>query len=172
MRGPRTRPLVLPLLVAALGALAAGCSPTPSSDTPPQPTSTPTTTSKPKIRETPGEEPPPPPKGGAGALDTEQRAQMEIALRRGGEGSAQCPQVVEGMPGGEGDVRVTFDGTTGRVKEVVVPAPWAGTPGETCIRTAFQKEVVLRFDGDPIEVPYTIKLVAKASAAPPPKKPK
>jgi hypothetical protein len=116
----------------------------------------------------PKDPPPPPPekKTGVDALSADQKKQLEIALKRGGEGSAHCPDVVEGTKSGEGDVKVTYDGSSGRVSEVVVPPPWAGTPAESCIKKAFSKEVVMPFEGK-LEVPYTIKLTSKA---PPPKK--
>lgn len=115
------------------------------------------------------DDPPPPKKEGVEALSADQKKQMEIALKRGGDKSTHCPDVVDGMKGGEGDVKVTFDGEKGRVTEAVVPAPWAGTPAEACIKRAFVGEIIMPFEGKPLEVPYTIKITAKG-APPPPKK--
>lgn len=97
----------------------------------------------------------------SGGLTPDQKKQMEIALRRGGEKAAHCAEVVADAPRGEGEVRVLFDGQKGRVVEASVGAPWAGTPAESCIKRAFIGEIVLPFDGDPLEVPYTVKLPPK-----------
>jgi len=131
-------------------------------------TEVPSNDPKPDSTGSPKDPPPPPPekKTGVDALSADQKKQLEIALKRGGEGSAHCPEVVEGTKSGEADVKVTYDGSSGRVSEVVVPPPWAGTPAESCIKKAFSKEVVMPFEGK-LEVPYTIKLTAKG---PPPKK--
>jgi hypothetical protein len=103
-------------------------------------------------------------KGGddGGDLNEDQEKQMEIALRRGGEKAANCANVVQGAPGGSGEVRVLFDGQKGRVTDVTVGPPWVGTPVEPCIKRAFVGEIVMPFDGEPREVPYTIKVGAKA----------
>lgn len=108
-----------------------------------------------------------------GGLNQAQREQMEIALRRGGDNAAQCPQSTgnEDVPRGKGEVKVTFDGKKGRVTEVTVGAPWAGTAIEQCIKRSFLGEIVLPFDGDALEVPYTVEIKPKAgAAAPAPKK--
>ncbi len=39
--------------------------------------------------------------------------------------------------GGEGEVRVLFDGQKGRITEVTVGAPWAGTSMESCVKRSF-----------------------------------
>lgn len=107
----------------------------------------------------------------SGGLNEEQRKQMEIALRRGGDKAAQCPQSTgnEDVPRGKGEVRVTFDGKKGRITEVSVGAPWAGTAIEACIKRSFVGEIVLPFEGEALEVPYTVDIPAKAAAAAPPK---
>jgi hypothetical protein len=97
-------------------------------------------------------------------LTEDQKAQMEIALRRGGEKAANCATVVPDAPRGEGEVKVTFDGKKGRATDVTVGSPWAGTPAESCIKRAFIGEFVVPFDGQ-LEVPYTIKLPAKGEPA-------
>ena len=96
-----------------------------------------------------------------GDLNEDQEKQMEIALRRGGEKAANCATVVQGAAGGSGEVHVLFDGQKGRVTDVTVGPPWAGTPVEACIKRAFVGEIVLPFDGDPREVPYTVKVGGK-----------
>lgn len=98
----------------------------------------------------------------SGGLNEEQKKQMEIALRRGGDKAAQCPSStgIEDVPRGKGEVKVVFDGQKGRVTEVTVGPPWAGGPIESCIKRSFIGEIVLPFDGDPLEVPYTIELPA------------
>lgn len=108
----------------------------------------------------------------SGALDPEQKKQMEIALRRGGDKAANCPEVVPDSPTGEGEVKVVFDGQKGRATDVIVGPPFAGTPAEACIKRSFIGEIVLPFDGEPLEVPYTIKLPPKKSAASAPEKKK
>jgi hypothetical protein len=102
--------------------------------------------------------------GEGGGLNAEQKKQMEIALRRGGEKAASCPEVVPDSPTGEGEVKVVFDGQKGRATDVVVGPPFAGTPAEACIKRAFIGEIIVPFDGEPLEVPYSVKLPAKKGA--------
>lgn len=96
-------------------------------------------------------------------LTEDQKAQMEVALRRGGEKAANCASVVPDSARGEGEVKVTFDGKKGRATDAVVGPPWAGTDAESCIKRAFVGEFIVPFDGS-LEVPYTVKLPAKADA--------
>jgi hypothetical protein len=100
-----------------------------------------------------------------GGLNPDQKKQMEIALRRGGDKAANCAEVVSNAPTGEGEVKVVFDGQKGRVTDVLVGPPFAGTPAESCVKRAFVGEIVLPFDGEPLEVPYTVKLPSKKSGA-------
>jgi hypothetical protein len=97
---------------------------------------------------------------------------MKVALRRGGEKASNCSEVVADAPTGEGEVRVVFDGQKGRATDVIVGPPWAGTPAEACIKRAFIGEIVLPFEGEPLEVPYSITLPPKkgGGAAPAEKK--
>ncbi|MCK6590778.1 MAG: hypothetical protein HUU21_36140 [Polyangiaceae bacterium] len=122
----------------------------------PQPTKTEPTETTGETGESTGEAPP----EESGGLNEEQKKQMEIALRRGGDKAAQCPTStgIEDVPRGKGEVKVVFDGQKGRVTEVTVGPPWAGGPIESCIKRSFIGEIVLPFDGDPLEVPYTIEL--------------
>lgn len=106
------------------------------------------------------------------SLTADQRAQMEIALRRGGEKAAQCISVAEDAKPGEGEVRVVFDGKKGKCTDAIVGRPWKGLPlVESCIRRAFVGEYIVPFDGE-LEVPYTVKLVAKGEVDPKAKPPK
>jgi hypothetical protein len=102
-------------------------------------------------------------------LTEDQKAQMEIALRRGGDKAANCASVVADAKPGEGEVKVTFDGKKGRATDVAVGAPWAGTPTEACIKRAFIGEIIVPFEGE-LEVPYTVKIGGKAEPAKDPKK--
>jgi hypothetical protein len=102
-------------------------------------------------------------------LTEDQKAQMEIALRRGGVKASNCASVVPDAARGEGEVKVTFDGKKGRATDAVVGPPWAGTDAESCIKRAFVGEFVVPFDGS-LEVPYTVKLPPKADADPKGKK--
>jgi hypothetical protein len=95
-------------------------------------------------------------------LNDDQKAQMEIALRRGGDKAANCGSVVPDTARGEAEVKVTFDGKKGRAVDVQVGAPWAGTDAESCIKRAFVGEIIVPFEGQ-LEVPYTVKIVAKGS---------
>jgi hypothetical protein len=97
-------------------------------------------------------------------LNPDQKKQMEIALRRGGEKAANCSEVVPDAPLGEGEVWVVFDGQKGRVTDVNVGQPFAGTPVESCVKRAFIGEFVLPFEGEPLQVPYKIKLPQRKSA--------
>ncbi|WP_437810296.1 hypothetical protein [Sorangium sp. So ce1078] len=100
-----------------------------------------------------------------GGLNADQKKQMEIALRRGGDKAANCAEVVPSAPTGEGEVKVVFDGQKGRVTDVLVGPPFAGTPVEACVKRAFVGEIVLPFEGEPLEVPYTVKLPSKKSGS-------
>jgi hypothetical protein len=102
-------------------------------------------------------------------LTEDQKAQMEIALRRGGDKAANCAAVVPDAARGEGEVKVTFDGKKGRATDAVVGPPWAGTDAEACIKRSFIGEFVVPFDGQ-LEVPYTVKLPQKAAPDPKSKK--
>lgn len=113
-----------------------------------------------------------PPSEGGGKLTEEQEAQMLVALKRGGEKSAQCADVVPGAPTGEGEVQVLFDGQKGRVTDAVVGPPFAGTPVESCIKRSFVGEIIVPFEGEPKSVPYTVKLSDKKAPAPAPDKDK
>ncbi|MDC3953752.1 hypothetical protein [Polyangium jinanense] len=103
-------------------------------------------------------------------LNEDQVKQMEIALKRGQTKAANCATVVENGPTGEGPVSVTFDGKIGKITDVEVGAPFAGTPVEQCIKRSFIGEYCLPFDGDPKVVQYKVNLPAKAAAVTPPKK--
>ncbi len=103
-----------------------------------------------------------------GKLNVEQEEQMMIALKRGGEKAANCLQVVTDAKPGEGEVQVVFDGKKGRVTDVVVGAPFAGTPTEPCIKRSFVGEIILPFEGDVKQVPYTVKLEPKKAGTPAP----
>jgi hypothetical protein len=121
--------------------------------------------SPPIAQETPSTSPA---KGASGAesaasrLNAAQREQMEIALRRGGDKSAKCVDVVADAPRGEGEVKVVFDGQKGRATDATVGPPFAGTPVEACIKRAFIGEIIVPFEGDQLEVPFTVKLPPKA----------
>jgi hypothetical protein len=105
------------------------------------------------------------PSEGGGALSEDQKKQMEIALRRGGDKASQCGSVVTDAKIGKGDVEVTFDGQKGRIVDVSVGAPWSGTPAEACIKRSFIGEIIMPFEGEPKAVPYTIELVDKKAGA-------
>ncbi|WP_437315341.1 hypothetical protein [Sorangium sp. So ce385] len=105
------------------------------------------------------------PSDSGGGLNADQKKQMEIALRRGGDKAANCAEVVPNAPTGEGEVKVVFDGQKGRVTDVLVGPPFAGTPAEACVKRAFVGEIVLPFEGEPLEVPYTVKLPSKKSGS-------
>lgn len=104
----------------------------------------------------------------SGGLTEDQKAQMEIALRRGGDKAANCASVVPDGPKGEGEVKVTFDGTKGRSVDATVGPPFAGTPMEACIKRSFIGEIVVPFDGE-LEVPYTVKVGVKGGSSDAPK---
>lgn len=111
----------------------------------------------------------PPPASGAGGLNKEQTEQMELVLKRGSKKAEQCSESVPDGKGGAGEVKVLFDGQKGRITEVTVGPPWAGTSMEACIKRSFVGEIILPFEGDPLEVPYDIKIPEKQGAAADPK---
>jgi hypothetical protein len=150
----------------ACGALAssAGCGGPPK--TPDDATTIPTGDTPAASSDTPASNDPP--KGGSSdkgggddaPLTEDQKAQMEIALRRGGDKAANCASVVPDAARGEGEVKVTFDGKKGRATDVAVGPPWVGTAAESCIKRAFVGEIIVPFEGE-LEVPYTVKLPQK-----------
>lgn len=108
----------------------------------------------------------------SGGLNDSQKEMMEIVLKRGSKKAENCSESVPDGKGGEGEVRVLFDGQKGRITEVTVGAPWAGTSMESCVKRSFVGEIVMPFEGDPLEVPYTIKIPErKTPLAVDPKKP-
>jgi len=111
----------------------------------------------------------PPAQVESGGLNATQREMMEIVLKRGGKKAEQCAVSVPDGKGGEGEVQVLFDGQKGRVTDVTVGPPWAGTSMESCIKRSFIGEIVVPFDGDPLEVPYPVKIPVKAAAVDPKK---
>src|SRR5262249_33799365 len=99
-------------------------------------------------------------------LNEDQKAQMEVALRRGAAKVEHCDEVVANCPLGESEVQVVFDGQKGKVTDVLVTSPpFAGTPAEACIKRSFVNEIIMPFDGDPINVPFTIKITGANTPA-------
>lgn len=94
-------------------------------------------------------------------LNDDQEKQIAIALSRGEKKAANCSQVVDNAPTGEGEVKVTFDGKIGKATDAEVLAPFAGTPVETCIKRSFIGEYCLPFEGEPIVRKHAIKLPPK-----------
>lgn len=94
-------------------------------------------------------------------LNEDQEKQIAVALSRGEKKAANCSQVVDNAPTGEGAVKVTFDGKIGKVTDVEVLAPFAGTPVETCIKRSFMGEYCLPFEGEPLVRKHSFKLPPK-----------
>jgi hypothetical protein len=109
---------------------------------------------------------PPPRRVADGELTEDQKEQMRTALQRGGRAANECNKILpNAMPeGGEGEVTVIFDGQKGRVSDVEVGQPMAGTVLEACVKRAFLNEVILPFEGDPIEAKYTLTLAPAKNA--------
>ena len=106
---------------------------------------------------------PPTESSDAGGLNKEQREQMEVVLKRGASAAATCSESVPDGKGGEGELKVLFDGKVGRITEVTVGAPWAGTSMEACVKRSFVGQIIVPFEGDPLEVPYTVKIPERKS---------
>lgn len=152
-----TRSLVLvsPLFLACSGAQN-------SADTPEGGTGT-TTEVVDEVNQPGLKKSPPADSGDAGGLNKEQREQMEVVLKRGASAAATCSESVPDGKGGEGELKVLFDGKIGRITEVTVGAPWAGTSMEACVKRSFVNQIIVPFDGDPLEVPYTVKIPERKS---------
>ena len=103
----------------------------------------------------------------SGGLNAMQKEQMEVVLKRGGAAAADCSESVPDGKGGDGEVKVLFDGQKSRITEVTVGAPWAGTSMEACIKRSFVGQIIVPFDGDPLEVPYDLKIPPKKGGAAP-----
>jgi len=98
-------------------------------------------------------------------LNDDQKAQMEVALKRGFRKAEECGKVVADCPSGESELQVVFDGEKGRITDVILTqAPFAGSSAEQCIKHAFIGEIVMPFEGEPLQVPYTIKITGPAAA--------
>jgi hypothetical protein len=104
-----------------------------------------------------------------GGLNKEQREQMEVVLKRGAKKAENCSESVPDGKGGAGEVKVLFDGQKGRITDVTVGAPWAGTSMEPCLKRAWVGEIIVPFEGDPLEVPYDVKIPEKKGGTVDPK---
>ena len=94
-------------------------------------------------------------------LNEDQEKQISIALTRGEKKAANCSQVVDNAPTGEGEVKVTFDGKIGKATDAEVLDPFKGTAVETCIKRSFIGEYCLPFEGEPLVRRHKIKLPPK-----------
>ncbi|MFO0612299.1 MAG: hypothetical protein U0414_06915 [Polyangiaceae bacterium] len=109
--------------------------------------------------------------GATGDMNDEQKDSIRGAIKTGVDSSKQCfASVPSAKTTGEGEVKVTFDGSTGHVSNVEVGAPFAGSELEACIKKAFDTQIVLKFDGAPLTVPTTIKIDKPKTDTPKPKK--
>jgi hypothetical protein len=122
---------------------------TPSSDAPP-------------VSDTPPSAPASDAPGG-GRLNREQSEQIQVALRRGSTKAVQCPDVVPNAPSGDAEVKVTFDGKKGRSVDASVGPPFAGTPIEACIKRAYLDEIIVPFEGAPLDMTTHVKIAGKAA---------
>lgn len=86
----------------------------------------------------------------------------KIALDRGARKVKQCRETAE-VPPGEGDVEVVFDGTKGRVTDVILGPEWMTLPdrAQTCIKKSYVGEIVPPFDGEE-KLTTTVKVLSKA----------
>jgi hypothetical protein len=97
--------------------------------------------------------------GATGDMNDEQKDSIRGAIKTGTDSSKQCfASVPNAKTTGEAEVKVTFDGSTGHVSGVDVGAPFAGSELESCIKQAFNTQIVLKFDGPPLTVPAQIKI--------------
>ena len=85
----------------------------------------------------------------------------KIALDRGGRKVKQCRETAE-VPPGEGDVEVLFDGTKGRVTDVILGPEWMTLPdrAQACIKKSYVGEIVPPFDGEE-KLTTTVKVLSK-----------
>lgn len=110
--------------------------------------------------------------GAASELNDDQQAQIKAILKRGGDQAKNCNAVTSSNVIGEGEVQVVFDGTAGKVVDVQVGSPFAGTGVEECVKQSWIGQIILPFEGKPLTVPYTVKLDSKAAPPDPTKKKK
>ncbi len=85
----------------------------------------------------------------------------KIALDRGSRKVRQCRTTAE-VPPGEGDVEVLFDGTKGRVTDVILGPEWMTLPdnAQACIKKSYVGEIVPPFDGEE-KLTTTVKIPSK-----------
>jgi len=88
-----------------------------------------------------------------------------IALNRGARKVKECRETAE-VPPGEGDVEVVFDGTKGRVTDVILGPSWMTLPDRAtaCIRKSYIGEIVPPFDGEEKRT-TTVKVPTKEEEA-------
>lgn len=91
-------------------------------------------------------------------LNEEQKKKIDIALKRGAQKAARCPEAIGVVFSGEGEVKVVFNGSMGKISDAILGAPFAGSPVANCIRRAFIGEYVLPFDAEAIQIPYHVVL--------------
>lgn len=110
------------------------------------------------------------PKGGVASLNPEQREMLELVLARGERYAKDCANSVPGGKGGKGDLEILFDGKVGKITEVTVGAPWAGTAMEPCIKKSWVGQMFVPFEGDSLAVPYELTIPEPTAAKPDTKK--
>lgn len=73
----------------------------------------------------------------------------KIVLERGRKQAVQCPSVAKDTPTGEGDIKVTFDGPSGRIVDVDLGSTFTAgsTQGQSCLKAAFVGQIVKNFEG-------------------------
>lgn len=111
--------------------------------------------------------------GATGDMNDEQKDSIRGAIKTGTDSSKQCfLSVPNAKTTGEGEVQVTFDGKSGHVSKVEVGPPFAGSELEACIKKAFDTQIVLTFEGNPLTVPATVKIEKPKTDTKPDTKPK
>lgn len=109
--------------------------------------------------------------GATGDMNDEQKDSIRGAIKTGVDSSKQCfASVPNATTTGEGEVLVTFDGKSGHVSKVEVGAPFVGSELEPCIKKAFDTQIVLTFEGNPLTVPAQVKIEKPKTETPKPKK--
>jgi hypothetical protein len=87
-------------------------------------------------------------------------AQGELEVRRATLSAVTCPETAPKSPKGAGEVTIIFK-SDGKVKEASVNSPFAGSPVEECVLTAYRAVIVPTFKEPEYTMTWKVDLTGK-----------
>jgi hypothetical protein len=87
-------------------------------------------------------------------------AQGEMEVRRATLSAVTCPETAPKAPKGAGEVTIVFK-SDGKVKEASVNSPFAGSPVEECVLTAYRAVIVPTFKEPEYTMTWKVDLTGK-----------